>query len=96
MTDPLKGTSLTGICWKGWGVVEKGCDPCGNRIVACDARRFRQPEVATLLGDLTKARDKLGWIRRISFQELVPEDIKGTEREERVKAHGYTAVNRNT
>jgi GDPmannose 4,6-dehydratase len=50
--------------------------------------------VETLLGDPTKARQKLGWTPRISFQELVSEmvreDLKTAERDELVKNSGYT------
>jgi GDPmannose 4,6-dehydratase len=69
----------------------------GDRpIVAVDPRYFRPTEVETLLGDATKAREKLGWQPRISFQELVAEmvreDLKAAERDELVKKHGYKAM----
>jgi GDPmannose 4,6-dehydratase len=51
--------------------------------------------VETLLGDPTKAREKLGWTPKISFKELVAEmvreDLKSAERDELVKKHGYQA-----
>jgi GDPmannose 4,6-dehydratase len=61
--------------------------------VRVDPRYFRPTEVETLLGDATKAKTKLGWTPKISFNELVSEmvreDLKGAERDELVKKHGY-------
>jgi GDPmannose 4,6-dehydratase len=61
--------------------------------VAVDARYFRPAEVETLLGDARKARDKLGWVPRVSFAELVAEmmreDLKGAQRDELVRQHGF-------
>ncbi|OIP14882.1 MAG: GDP-mannose 4,6-dehydratase [Betaproteobacteria bacterium CG2_30_59_46] len=68
-------------------------------IVAVDPRYFRPTEVETLLGDATKAKEKLGWTPRISFEELVSEmvreDLKSAERDELVKKHGYKAMDYN-
>ena len=81
------------IDWRGNGVDEKGYDTKGNCIIAVDPRYFRPTEVDTLLGDASKAREKLGWSPRISFSELVSEmvreDLKSAERDELVKTHGY-------
>ena len=83
------------IRWEGQGVDEKGFDAKGNCIVSVDPRYFRPTEVETLLGDATKAKQKLGWAPKISFQELVQEmvreDLKSAERDELVKQHGYYA-----
>ena len=83
------------ISWKGEGVNEKGYDAGGKSIVAVDPRYFRPTEVETLLGDATKAKQKLGWTPKISFKELVSEmmreDLKAAERDELVKKHGYSA-----
>jgi GDPmannose 4,6-dehydratase len=83
------------IKWKGNGVNEKGYDADGKCIVQVDTRYFRPTEVETLLGDPTKAREKLGWIPKITFRELVAEmvreDLKSAERDELVKKHGFTA-----
>jgi GDPmannose 4,6-dehydratase len=83
------------IKWKGKGVNEKGYDAEGKCIVQVDTRYFRPTEVETLLGDPTKAREKLGWIPKITFRELVAEmvreDLKSAERDELVKKHGFTA-----
>ena len=87
------------VSWKGAGVDEKGYDQTGKCIVAVDPRYFRPTEVETLLGDATKAREKLGWVPRITFGELVKEmvreDLRSAERDELVKAHGHKAFDRN-
>ena len=85
--------------WEGQGVDEKGCDAAGKCIVAVDPRYFRPTEVETLLGDPSKAKQKLGWTPKISFDELVAEmvreDLKSAERDELVKKHGYKAMDYN-
>ena len=87
------------ITWKGEGVHEKGYDASGKCIVAVDPRYFRPTEVETLLGDATKAKEKLGWVPLTSFEDLVKEmvreDLKGAERDELVKKHGYVTLSRN-
>ncbi len=84
------------IRWEGQGVDEKGFDSHGKCIVAVDPRYFRPTEVETLLGDPTKAKEKLGWTPKITFEELVAEmvreDLKSAERDELVKHHGYKAM----
>jgi len=81
------------IRWTGEGVNEKGFDAKGNCIVAVDPRYFRPAEVETLLGDASKAKEKLGWTPKITFSELVSEmmreDLKAAERDEVVKKHGF-------
>ena len=88
------------ITWQGHGVDEVGylASPSGGAagnkpIVRVDPRYFRPTEVETLLGDPTKAKEKLGWTPRISFKELVSEmvreDLKTAERDELIKKHGY-------
>ncbi|MFL5507380.1 MAG: GDP-mannose 4,6-dehydratase [Gemmatimonadales bacterium] len=83
------------VTWKGKGPQEKGYDAEGRCIVAVDPRYFRPTEVETLLGDPTKAKEKLGWVPRIRFHELVAEmmreDLKAAERDELVKKHGFAA-----
>jgi GDPmannose 4,6-dehydratase len=83
------------VRWEGKGVDEKGYDANGKCIVAVDPRYFRPTEVETLLGDATKAREKLGWTPKTTFAELVAEmvreDLKAAERDELVKRHGYSA-----
>ena len=79
------------------GVDEKGFDAKGKCIVAVDPRYFRPTEVETLLGDATKAKEKLGWVPKISFAELVAEmmreDLKAAERDELIKSHGFSTYN---
>ncbi|RYG84099.1 MAG: GDP-mannose 4,6-dehydratase, partial [Alphaproteobacteria bacterium] len=81
------------ISWQGEGLDETGCDPSGRPIVRVDPRYFRPSEVETLLGDATKAKQKLGWEPKTSFAELVTEmvreDLKSAERDQLVKRHGY-------
>ena len=86
------------IRWEGNGVDEKGYDNQGNCIVAVDQRYFRPAEVETLLGDATKARQKLGWTPGTTFDELVSEmmleDLKTAQRDELVKQNGYKILDR--
>ena len=83
------------ITWQGQGVEETGTDENGNVIVKVDPRYFRPTEVETLLGDPTKAKEKLGWTPKTTFHELVAEmvreDLKSAERDELVKKHGFAA-----
>jgi GDPmannose 4,6-dehydratase len=84
------------VRWEGKGVEEKGYDiETGKCIVQVDPRYFRPTEVETLLGDPTKARQKLGWTPQTTFHELVAEmvreDLKSASRDELVKKHGFAA-----
>lgn len=83
------------VRWEGEGSDEKGYDESGKCIVSVDPRYFRPTEVETLLGDASKAKTKLGWEPKITFDELVKEmvreDLKSAERDELVKRHGYYA-----
>lgn len=85
------------IVWSGRGVDEVATDPRGKVIVRVDPRYFRPTEVETLLGDPSKAKAKLGWTPKITFEELVAEmvqeDLKSAERDELVKRHGFAAYN---
>jgi GDPmannose 4,6-dehydratase len=84
------------IRWEGQGEDEKGYDAHGKCIVAVDSRYFRPTEVESLLGDPTKAKEKLGWAPKTSFDQLVAEmvreDLKSAERDELIKHHGYRAM----
>jgi GDPmannose 4,6-dehydratase len=64
------------IEWKGTGENEKGFTRDGNCIVAVDPGYYRPTEVETLLGDASKAREKLGWKAKTSFSELVEEMVR--------------------
>src|SRR3954466_1989144 len=81
------------IKWSGKGVEEKAVDKQGKTLVSVDPRYFRPAEVATLLGDPSKAKAKLGWSAKTRFEqlveEMVSEDLKSAERDELVKRHGH-------
>ena len=63
--------------WKGEGVDEKGYDKAtGKCLVEVDPRYFRPTEVETLLGDPSKAKEKLGWTPKITLQEMVTEMVE--------------------
>jgi GDPmannose 4,6-dehydratase len=65
------------IEWRGKSGDEKGVDTMtGAELVAIDPRYFRPTEVDLLLGDATKARDRLGWRHTISFREMVSEMVR--------------------
>ena len=85
------------IAWSGHGVDEKGTDTAtGKVLVEVDPRYFRPTEVETLLGDPSKAHQKLGWKPKISFadlvSEMVREDLTSAERDSLVKEHGYKTM----
>jgi GDPmannose 4,6-dehydratase len=98
-----------GLRWKGEGVDEIGIvatvdeqkapesarSLAGKTIVRVDPRYFRPTEVETLLGDPTKAREKLGWTPKTTFSELVSEmvlaDLEDAQRDELCKTHGFKA-----
>ncbi|TYX32865.1 GDP-mannose 4,6-dehydratase, partial [Klebsiella pneumoniae] len=65
----------------------------GDVIVAVDPRYFRPAEVETLLGDPTKAKDKLGWVPETTLQEMVTEmvasDLEAAKKHSLLKKHGF-------
>ena len=79
--------------WRGAGADEQALDSAGRRVVAVDRRYFRPAEVDTLLGDPSKAKAKLGWSAKTSFDALVDEmareDLREAERDALVKTHGH-------
>ncbi|MDY6792684.1 MAG: GDP-mannose 4,6-dehydratase [Thermodesulfobacteriota bacterium] len=82
------------IRWEGKGVEEKGINEENNKtIVAVDPGYFRPTEVDDLLGDASKAREKLGWEPRISFEqlisEMVDEDMKEAQKDYLCRQEGY-------
>jgi len=88
------------IRWEGEGVNEKGYDKDnGKLIVAVDSQYFRPTEVETLLGDASKAREKLGWEPKITFSEMVDEmmenDIVIAKRDSLIKKHGFKSIQSN-
>ena len=93
------------LAWEGEGVAEVGrivrvadsdapVKP-GKEVVRVDPRYFRPTEVETLLGDPSKAREKLGWVPTTSFEDLVKEmtqaDFKSAQRDALVRSHGYAS-----
>jgi GDPmannose 4,6-dehydratase len=86
------------IEWKGKGKNEKGIDAAtGQDMVRIDPRYFRPSEVDTLLGDASKARDKLGWQPRTAFNELISEmvalDLQEAERDRMCQQEGFQTFN---
>jgi GDPmannose 4,6-dehydratase len=84
--------------WEGSGVNEKGIDSKNNRcLIEVDPRYFRPTEVETLLGDSTKAREKLGWKPEISFkslvEEMVKEDLSEAQKDQVCQDHGFKTLN---
>ncbi len=92
------------IAFEGKGLDEKGIVTAiegnhapalkvGDVVVQIDPRYFRPAEVETLLGDPTKAKDKLGWTPEITVQEMcaemVAEDLKVAKRHALLKKHGH-------
>ena len=92
------------IEWQGKGIEEKGIVSAitgveapgvkiGDVIVAVDPKYFRPAEVETLLGDPTKAKEKLGWEPETSFQSLVVEmvqhDLEIAKQHALLKSHGF-------
>ena len=87
-----------GIRWEGEGIDEKGFnEDTGRIIVAVDPGYFRPTEVQDLLGDAAKARQKLGWKPRITFQELVSEmveaDLKEAHKDYLCRQEGFQTFN---
>jgi GDPmannose 4,6-dehydratase len=96
------------LAWEGSGVKEAGrvvsapetpAGPnTGDIVVRIDPRYFRPTEVDALLGDPTRAREKLGWVAKTSFETLVKEmvaaDLHAAERDALVARQGYTIFNR--
>jgi GDPmannose 4,6-dehydratase len=80
--------------WQGQGVEERGIDTKSGRvIIRIDPRYFRPTEVESLLGDPTKAREKLGWAPEIDFQtlvnEMVAEDLDLARRDAHMARQGF-------
>jgi GDPmannose 4,6-dehydratase len=70
------------LLWEGSGVAETGIRrETGDVVVRIDPRYFRPAEVETLLGDPTKAREKLGWTPTTTLEELVAEMVAADKEE---------------
>ncbi|MCW9057751.1 MAG: GDP-mannose 4,6-dehydratase [Gammaproteobacteria bacterium] len=88
------------VRWEGEGVDEKGYNAdSGVLLVEVDTRYFRPTEVETLLGDPTKAKEKLGWVAKTSLEDMVAEmvrdDLRIAERDEMCKREGFQVYNYN-
>ncbi|HBG19957.1 MAG TPA: GDP-mannose 4,6-dehydratase [Desulfobulbaceae bacterium] len=94
--------------WEGKGIDEVGVVDkvpaagslgmkAGDTIVRVDPRYFRPTEVESLLGDPTKAKEKLGWVSKTTFAELVAEmmraDLEVARRDEMCKNQGFPVLN---
>ncbi len=88
------------IKWIGDGINEQGVvresDGTLKTIIKVDSRYFRPTEVETLLGDATKAREKLGWQPKIGFEELVREmiqaDLQLAKKDQLSRQHGFVTM----
>jgi GDPmannose 4,6-dehydratase len=74
------------IEWKGEGLQEVGRRSSGEVVVRIDPRYFRPAEVETLLGDPSKAHEKLGWTPTTTLEELVAEIVAADREEARKEA----------
>ncbi len=88
------------IKWQGSGLDEKGIDAdTGNVIVEVDPRYFRPTEVDTLLGDPSKAKEKLGWKPKISFEQMIAEmvqsDLEEAKSDQLLQKEGFQINSRN-
>lgn len=86
------GTNETGVVEQISSGIKTALKP-GDVIVRIDPRYFRPAEVETLLGDATKAREKLGWVPEITVEEMIIEmvasDLTNARRHALLQAHGY-------
>jgi GDPmannose 4,6-dehydratase len=82
------------IEWRGKGIEETGVDKkFGKTVVRIDPEYFRPTEVDLLIGDASKAREKLGWKPKTSFAQLVKEMVASDLEDARRKAaHGKHSV----
>ena len=84
------------IEWEGEGLDETGKRSTGEVVVRIDPRYFRPAEVETLLGDPTKAKEKLGWTPTTTLEELVAEmvatDKEEAKKEAYLKLKGFNVV----
>jgi GDPmannose 4,6-dehydratase len=84
------------LTWEGMGLEEKGRNvKTGEVLIEVDPRYFRPTEVDLLLGDPSKAGEKLGWKAKTSFEELVKEmvaaDIERFLKEKYCRDGGFTS-----
>lgn len=82
------------IEWKGSGVGEVGLDSqTGKTVIEVDSNYFRPTEVDMLIGDATKAKEKLGWEPKNTLEDLVKDmvetDLEDARKDEHLKNGGY-------
>ena len=88
------------VKWEGQGVNEIGINAAnGKTIVSVDPNYFRPTEVDTLLGDSSKAKEKLGWEPKVGFEDLVKEmvhaDLEDAKKDELCQKAGFQVYNHN-
>jgi len=86
------------VRWEGEGADQKGIEEkTGQVIVAVDPEYYRPTEVNELLGDASKARDKLGWEPEITFEEMIAEmieaDMEEAQKDYLCLQEGFTTFN---
>lgn len=86
------------LVWQGEHLDEKGVDKkTGKVIIEIDPRYFRPTEVESLLGDPSKAQEKLGWKTEVGFEELVKEmiahDLEEAQKDVHLKNGGFRVQN---
>ncbi len=84
--------------FRGEGLNEKGYDKkTGKALIEVDSRYFRPTEVDFLLGDATKAREKLHWQPKYDLEaivsEMIHDDMKLAKKEKTLKENGYEVLN---
>ena len=89
-----KNNKGSGIIWKNQGINEIGIrQDTGKTVIKIDPRYFRPTEVSQLLGDSSKAKEKLGWYSKTSLEELVREmvefDLNEAKKETLLKSKGF-------
>ncbi len=92
------GATKEAIIWEGEGLDEVGLRADNGKVVVkIDPRYFRPTEVNTLLGDPSKAKEKLGWEPKITLQQLISEmvqkDIEHAKKEKLLKEKGFEVLN---
>ena len=83
--------------WQGKGENEKGVDPAGKVIVEIDPKYYRPAEVDLLLGDASKAKNKLGWVAKCTVAELCKEMVQADlvlfKRDQYLLEGGHKVIN---
>ena len=73
---PKNSNNPKGIIWHGEGINEIGKrEDTGDIVIKIDPRYYRPTEVEQLLGDASKAKEKLGWVPKITLEEMIKEMI---------------------